>query len=67
MKRLLEAMLLLSIEIYSNCASVETSGTQKMEILQYSIRHQLLKMMLHIYKTTKHKIACKPNHNCHGT
>lgn len=60
LKKLLEVVQLLSIEIYSSCASVEFTGTSKMEILQYNIRHHLLKMLLHKCKTNKYEIACKP-------
>jgi len=65
MKKLLEAVQLISIEIYSNCASVESIGTCKTEILQYSIRDHLLKMLLHKCKTIKYEIACKPIHCCY--
>lgn len=67
MEKLLEVVQLLSIEIYSNCASVESIGTCKMEILQHSIRHHLLKMLLCKCKITKYEIARKPIHYCHGT
>lgn len=63
MKKLLEVVQLLSIEIYSNCASVESIGACKMAILQY--RHQLLKMLSYKCKTNKHEIACKPIHYCY--
>lgn len=65
MKKLLEVVQLLSIEIYSNCTSVESIGTSKTEILQHSIRHHLLKTLLHKCKTTKYEIACKPIHCCY--